>query len=152
MQIICKALALFAVAAQMATAQPTVATGSVRHSTIKGGRVNLISSGDATGSASVTVDGRIKNIGSTSQPNGTAANMTDIDAVRGTPMMSEVKSDPTVGIPAPPVTSQAGSPVPGTIGTYSTVSTNMLSGNAIDTSAPMLHSDGRRHLRSIYYG
>lgn len=67
------------------------------------------------------VDGRTKTIGATSAPNGIVTDVTDIDAVRGTPVMSEEVTDPTARVPAPPVTSPPEPPGPGSAGEFATL-------------------------------
>lgn len=133
--VICKAAILLAAAIPVPTAQPSVANATVPFPHINGGPVSLLSSEEATGTSAG--NGQNKTIGATSDPQGTVANMTDINAVRGTQVMSDDESDPTGPVPAPPMTTP-----PGSLGTAGACAITHC--KTPDTATALFHTKCRR--------
>ena len=90
----------------------SVTAANVTMSSVRGGLVNVTTGGGSPGFATVTVDGRNKTIGATSA--GADGHTTIIDFLSSTepPVMNPLASDPTAGVPAPPVVSPTNATAP----------------------------------------
>ena len=75
-------------------------------SSVRGGQVNLTNAGNSHSFATVTVDGRNKTIGATSAAaDGLNTTIIDFMSSIDSPVINPPESDPTAGVPAPPVIS-----------------------------------------------
>ena len=86
-----------------------VSSANVARSTVHGGLVNGTNAGSSDGFTTVTVDGRTKTIGATSAgADGLNTSSIDILSSVDPPVINPPQSDPTAGVPAPPVVSPPG--------------------------------------------
>ena len=103
------AILVLATCSRVTSQRGGVSSANVAGSSVRGGLVNGTTASSFDGFATVTVDGRNKTIGATSAgADGLNTSSIDILSSVDPPVINPPQSDPTTGVPAPPVVSPPG--------------------------------------------
>lgn len=116
-QGVCQVVILLAASGSfIACSAQVISSASISASSSDRGQLNLTRTGNATGSGLATMNGRTNTVRASSTADGSAFNSSDkvnTTSMRKPPVMLEVDTDPTVGVPTPPEMRPS---VPGTEG------------------------------------